>query len=264
MIVQVSKEKKEDSVAASVSEINKKIQEKQELRGKKKKQVDQEVKQLSEEEERLKKEALDKVREEIDNDDFHKSIIQNTMCRTFKHSIFELKGDIEYSYEYQNIREGIFDTIDRRFELHFVEHENSPNYYLLKIAGKKFTKSDLLTLYNAFRTVLKEKMDFLLSTYEKNFNSKKDKFKSQLELFQEDFREPHFEDIPISIYMNLGTKEEMTEIKFGVTRSKDMYAIRLNKDNYLTTQDIYFIYTNFDLIVNKLLNKVPKLEKDVA
>ena len=63
--------------------------------------------------------------------------------------------------------------------------------------------------------------------------------------------------------MNLGTKEEMTEIKFGVTRSKDMYAIRLNKDNYLTTQDIYFIYTNFDLIVNKLLNKVPKLEKDV-
>lgn len=264
MITQVSKEKQEDAVAVSITEINKKIHEKQELRGKKKAKVEEEVKQLSAEEERLKKEALDKVKAEIDNDDFHKSIVQNTMSRTFKHGVFELKGDIEYSYESKNLKEGKFDNIQRRFELHFVEHDTSPNFYLLKIAGKKFTKHDVLTLYNAFRTVLKEKMDFLLSTYEKNFNSKKDKFKSQLELFQADFREPHFEDIPISIYMNLGTKEEMTELRFGVTRTKDMYAIRLNKDNYLTTQDIYFIYTNFELIVNKLLNKVPDEVKEVA
>lgn len=261
MIKQVSKEKKEDYVAASVSEINKKIQEKQEARGKKKKEVQEEIKQLSEEEALLKKERLNQVKEAIENDDIHLEIVSNSVARHFKYDVQKLEGTIEYNYPRQDLKNGRFETVDRSFNLKF-ELGDDRTYYV-QIAKKPFSKLDVLKLYNAFRTVIKEQMDSLLTNYEKNIQEPKEKLKTQMELFADDFREPHLVNIPFTLDIALGNKDEMTELKFQVGKSYDLYSIILNKDNFLTIQDLYFIYSNYDSIINALLNK-PTNKKDVA
>lgn len=261
MIVQVSKEKKEDAVAVAVNDISEKIKEKQELRGKKRAKAEQEEEEISEEEKKLKKERLNQVKEAIDNDEVHQEIVRNAVLTAFKYDVKKIAGVIEYSYPFQDLKNGKFENIQRSFDLNF-ELGDDLRFYL-KLAGKKFSKLDVLKLYNAFRTVIKDKMDSLLTNFEKNIHELKEKNKAQLELFADDFREPDLANIPFVIDIQLGHKEEMTELKFQAGKYKGLYSIILNKDNFLTIQDLYFIYSNYDSIINALLNKFPE-RKEVA
>jgi hypothetical protein len=201
---------------------------------------------------------LQQKKDELENDETHKEVLKNTVNNPPKIFVPRLFPAVEYSFEIPNLTEGKPKTINRAFKIE-LEWDDEHEEFFLIVKKKKLCKQDILNLYNAFRIVVKDKMDFLFSEHkkmEKRSAEEREKRELQAKLFAQDFREPDILEIPISLPIFTRLANEMVDFKFPVIQTRGLgYALKLNSENALTCQDIYYVYSNFENILNRSLHQ---------
>mgnify|MGYP003376227577 CR=1 FL=1 len=204
---------------------------------------------LSEKEHEELEEAL--IRE-WDLDRIHQVVLNNTVLKAFGSKVSEFKTHITYSYP-ETDDEGKIYIEDKDIYLTLKRNplSNTDSPYLIKILGHYLAKKDFLSLYHAFVTIIKTKAEYL----EKSIKEpERNKIDNQMALFPNEFYEPQLKSFQMSIYIKpyFGTKD--VKLEFELTRANDGYGFRLDKDTTLSYQDIYFIHTNFEKIIQSSLD----------
>lgn len=206
----------------------------------------------------IKRKAKEEFLERIESGENYQTILNNTVNKPFKTMVAEFSGLVEYEYN-----SGTFTTdgkpkmTNRSFVLDFqyVGTKEEIDEYVVVIKKKSLCKKDILRLYEAFTISINEQMDNLLKNFHKLRERNKKEREDNLKLFNEEFDEAEIVEIPLCLNIFSDFHREKIELKFFIVEESGYWGIKLGKNNYLSCQDIYFLYTNFDRIINKLLNK---------
>lgn len=253
----------EEEVSKSVEDFNeskKEINEaKKEIRAARE-IVDAEMKTLSIQDAKVKKDFIDQIKLENANDVKHGLVIFNTFNKPFEHCLNHFSGEVKYSFEYTDEKKKLeadykAEMVDRAFNLDFKLASADGESFVVKIKNQWFNKTDILKIYNAFRLVITDKVDSLLINNRKNNEKKETKLQAQMQIFADDFNEPFLRDIPITVFINSDYHVELVELKFDITKVRDQYGLKISKGEYLSCQDLYFIYTHYERIINLFLNR---------
>lgn len=153
----------------------------------------------------------------------------------------------------------VIDTITRSFTLGFKHHCSNQNeeIYAVKIRDKWFLKDDILALYFAFQEEISKSFKFWLEDYratQEKIKEQKEANKKQLNLFAADFSYSVVEDTIVKLKMYCNYENKWIDFSFPISVGK-FHGLRLTKNQVLQSQDIYFLYHNFEKIIKQFLNK---------
>jgi hypothetical protein len=191
------------------------------------------------------------------NGDSHETIVNNTFGKTIKTMVPKFIAAVEYEYNSEKLNiDGKPEIIQRWFSVEFKFSGNKEQAeYAVKIRNQYLCKKDILRLYEAYAIFINEQMDTLLANYRKARERNIEERKNQLELFFEDFEEAKVDEIPVSLQIHSDYQFKKVELNFNISMYRGLYTLVLDKNNFLTSQDIYFLHSNYERIVNKALNK---------
>lgn len=222
-----------------------------------------ELNSLNKEEEKIKKKIKElNVKEKLNKklslvDSFIKEIALNSQPKT--EEIRTFSGVVEYSYMDENIITKKMEEKTRSFTLNFNFHYTSEDekIYAVKIRNKWFLKEDLLNLYLAFQEEISKNFSIWLDAYHKT-KEKREKIKEeneeQLLLFKEDFGDSYVSENFITLRFYSNYEGDWIDFEFPITIGK-FFGLKLNKNEILMSQDIFYIYFNFNKIKKQFLNK---------
>lgn len=199
------------------------------------------------------------------------NILQSTL-KTEDINYFE--GCIQYSYQDEPRQETsikttngvsttttkeVIDTITRSFVLGFKYHLHNENerIYAVKIRDKWFLKDDILALYFAFQEEISKSFKFWLEDFretQRKIQEQREKDKEQLSLFSDSFAYSGTKDVIVKLKMYNNHENKWIDFNFPIALGK-FYGLSISKNQTMTSQDIYFLYHNFEKIIKQFLNK---------
>ena len=197
----------------------------------------------------------------LDSYSIHQRVLKNTVLKSFKSEVKEFKTFVSYEYLEANKKTGKIEKEYKDFHLTLKRNPipDGESPYLIKILGHYLSKQDFLSLYHAFITIIKTKAEYLENSIKE---PDRDKIDSQMALFPDEFYEPQLKSFSMSLYIKpyFGTKD--LKFEFELTKANEGYGFRLDKDTTLSYQDIYFIHTNFEKIIQSSLDFYGQTEID--
>ncbi len=215
---------------------------------------EKEIEDLEQETNRLKKEHQEAVEKDFQNDETHQEVLKNTVNADFKAFPPYICALVEYKYQNGVTDKGNPTYVDRAFTVDFEWHTDLDEYVII-LDKKHLCKDDMLKLYNAFRVSIKDTLEVTMRRYKDHYNKTKEEKQVQLGLFKNDFQEPNIPFIPVTLKVKSILKEDFVILKMFCTKYRDeIFAIKIpGKMNFLTIQDIYFVFTNWQKIIDRVL-----------
>lgn len=197
-------------------------------------------------------------------DEKTKEIVFDSLPKTGE--IGNFLGFVKYNYKDDPIEittngktEVIINEVTRSFTPNFQKYSQLENQviYAVKIGNKWFLKDDILSLYFAFQEEISKSFKFWIEDYKetaRKIKEEKEANKEQLNLFADDFHYSGVKDTIIRLKIHSNYENKWIDFEFPIAFGK-FFGLKLNKNDILQSQDIYYIYHHFETIIKQFLNK---------